>query len=139
MALEALLPQPPHTATASASEFYHHHCSICCLLLPQKLHLKETGLQSEVMAQRGGRADAQAHVRKLQCEVAELADAIGDPKALKDKVCAVAVGPLCVVFFWACLWLWLCVCGCVWASRTCVSVACVVLIIVLQREHVVSA
>ena len=52
----------------------------------QKLHLKETGLQSEVMAQRGGRADAQSQVRKLQCDIAELADAIQDPKLLKDKV-----------------------------------------------------
>lgn len=52
----------------------------------QKLHLKETGLQSEVMAQRGARAGALTHVRKLQCEVAELADVIQDPKALKDKV-----------------------------------------------------
>lgn len=52
----------------------------------QKLHLKETGLQSEVTAQRGGRADAQSQVRKLQCDIAELADAIQDPKALKEKV-----------------------------------------------------
>lgn len=52
----------------------------------QKLHLKENGLQSEVMAQRGGRADAQSQVRKLQCDIAELADAIQDPKVLKEKV-----------------------------------------------------
>lgn len=52
----------------------------------QKLHLKETGLQSEVMAQRGARADAQTQVRKLQCDIAELAGAIQDPKSLKDKV-----------------------------------------------------
>jgi hypothetical protein len=52
----------------------------------QKLHLKETGLQSEVMAQRGGRSDAQSQVRKLQCDIAELVDAISDPKVLRDKV-----------------------------------------------------
>jgi hypothetical protein len=52
----------------------------------QKLHLKETGLQNEVMLQRGERADAQSQVRKLQCDIAELADAIQDPKALKEKV-----------------------------------------------------
>lgn len=57
---------------------------VCCAL--QKLHLKETGLQGEVMLQRGGRADAQSQVRKLQCDIAELADAIQDPKALKEKV-----------------------------------------------------
>jgi hypothetical protein len=60
----------------------------------QKLHLKETGLQSEVMAQRGGRADAQSLVRKLQCDIAELADAIQDPKLLKEKVRVVCLGEL---------------------------------------------
>lgn len=53
---------------------------------PQKLHLKETGLQSEVVVQRGGRADAQSQVRKLQCDIADLAEAVQDPKALKEKV-----------------------------------------------------
>lgn len=60
--------------------------------LLQKLRLKETGLQSEVMLQRGVRADTQTQVRKLQCEIAELSESIQDPKALKDKVRAEAVG-----------------------------------------------
>jgi hypothetical protein len=81
--------------TSTARKAIGSRCTNCAAALPvpvlvpvQKLHLKETGLQSEVTAQRGGRADAQSQVRKLQCDIAELADAIQDPKALKEKVSA---------------------------------------------------
>jgi hypothetical protein len=67
------MPPPPLTTIATTTL--------------QKLRLKESGLQGEVMVQRGARADTQTQVRKLQCEIGELAEAIEDPKALSDKVC----------------------------------------------------
>lgn len=38
------------------------------------------------MSQRGTRADAESLVRKLQFDIADLANVIQDPKALKEKV-----------------------------------------------------
>lgn len=52
----------------------------------QNLRLKEQGLQTEVIAQRGVRADTETLVRKMQFDIAELAGVIQDPKALKEKV-----------------------------------------------------
>jgi hypothetical protein len=52
----------------------------------QHLHLKEQGLQSEVISQRGVRADTESLVKKMQFEIAEVAGVIQDPKALKEKV-----------------------------------------------------
>jgi hypothetical protein len=82
-AVASVTPAPTSLVLAG-----NNACGMVFPALPplQKLHLKETGLQSEVMAQRGGRSDAQSQVRKLQCDIAELADAISDPKVLRDKV-----------------------------------------------------
>lgn len=52
----------------------------------QNLRLKEQGLQTEVISQRGVRADTESAVRKLQFDIAELSAVIQDPKALKEKV-----------------------------------------------------
>lgn len=52
----------------------------------QNLRLKEQGLQSEVISQRGTRADTESLVKKMQFEIAEVAGVIQDPKALKEKV-----------------------------------------------------
>lgn len=78
--------QATHTPGQGRTRARRANCVASLPVPVQKLHLKETGLQSEVAAQRGGLADAQSQVRKLQCDIAELADAIQDPKALKEKV-----------------------------------------------------
>jgi hypothetical protein len=66
-----------------------HGCKdavLCCCAAVQNLRLKEQGLQSEVISQRGVRADTESMVKKMQFEIAELAGVIQDPKALKEKV-----------------------------------------------------
>lgn len=74
------------TIRAMDAELERYHSSNAGLdLTIQHLRLKEHGLQSEVTVQRSDRVDAETAVRRLQFEVAELAQYLQDSKTLKEK------------------------------------------------------
>lgn len=50
------------------------------------LRLKQAGLQSEVLCQRSGKADAEGLVRRLQHELTTVVAVIQEPKQLKERV-----------------------------------------------------
>ncbi|WIA18306.1 hypothetical protein OEZ85_009771 [Tetradesmus obliquus] len=84
---EVEIGEMKETIRAMDSELERYHKSNAGLdLTIQNLRLKEQGLQSEVISQRGTRADTESLVKKMQFEIAEVAGVIQDPKALKEKV-----------------------------------------------------